>query len=346
MLLNKKYLRPHLPMGYNPRRLGLVGLILMIFIAFCPWITFSVGSGQITAINPNERVQSITASVDGFIGEWFVQEGQLVKAGDRIVNLVDNDPKRLDRLREQKRALEDGVASAELMLKTAELDHVRQESLFKQGLASRKDYELAKIKVQKLNLDFNKSITDLKKLETEFSRQSAQAMFAPRDGIITRILPGEMGQFVKSGTPIVIFTPRVNSPAVEVWVDGNDAAYIKPGMTAQIQFEGWPTLQVPGWPALAINTFRGKVYLIDQASSKEGKFRVLLHADSKWPSENLIRLGMKAKSYIKIRDSFVLREVWRIANGFPASSAPIEDELKSILSPSSTYDKATLERHK
>lgn len=316
----------------------------MIVFAFAPWITFSVGQGQITAIDPNERLQTITASVDGFIGEWFVKEGEFVKRGQPIVDLVDIDPKRLQRLRNQKDAGENALASAELMMKTAEIDFHRQETLFKQGLSSRKNFELAKIKYEKMNLDRAKSFTEFTKAQTELSRQSSQSVLAPRDGVVTRILPGERGQLIKSGSPIVVFTPKVNNPAVEVWIDGNDSAYLKPGMSAQIQFEGWPTMQIPGWPSLAINTFRGKVYLVDQASSMDGKFRVLLTPDSKWPSQNLLRLGMHAKSYIKIRDSFVLREIWRIMNGFPPLQEPINDELNKILSPQSTYNKTTTEK--
>ena len=325
-------LKPKLLFGTRFRGPGiLVGFLVLIF-AFLPWITFSVGQGQMTSIDPNERVQSITASVDGFIGEWFVREGQMVKAGTVIVDLIDNDPQRLERLKSQKEAASEALASAEMMIKTAEINYHRQLSLFKQGLSSRKEFELAKIKVEKLNLDRTKNFSDLTKVETDLSRQSSQRIVAPREGIVTRILPGEKGQLIKSGTPIVIFTPVVKSPAVEVWVDGNDSAYLKKGMTAQIQFEGWPTLQIPGWPALAINTFKGKVHLVDQASSVNGKFRVLLTPDEKWPSQKLLRTGMSAKSYIKIRNSFVLREVWRILNGFPPLANPINDELHQILS--------------
>jgi RND family efflux transporter MFP subunit len=333
--------RPRLPLGHNERRLVIGALILLLILAFAPWITFSVGQGQITAIDPNERVQTITASVNGFIGEWHVKEGQLVKKGELIVDLIDNDPNYLDRLRQQKEAADAGLASADLMMRTAEIDFRRQEELFKQGLSSRKDYELAKIKVEKMNLDRSKNTATLTKAQAELARQSSQRILAPRDGIVTRILPGENGQLIKSGTPIVVFTPRVTSPAVEVWIDGNDSAYLKAGMSARVQFEGWPTMQIPGWPSLAINTFAGEVYLVDQASSMDGKFRVLIKPAATWPSERLLRLGMQAKSYIKIRDSFVLREVWRIMNGFPPLQQPINDELNRILSPQSTFKDAS-----
>lgn len=340
----KDIIKPTLPLGRNNNIIGICSVVALLLFAFAPWITFSIGQGQITAINPNERVQTITASVDGFIGEWFVKEGQEVKTGDVIVELIDIDPKRLERLKEQQRAAEEALGSAELMQKTAEIDLKRQWTLFKDGLSSRKDYELAKIKFEEKSINRTKTVSEFTKSQTELSRQSSQRILAPRNGVVTRILPGEKGQLIKAGSPIVIFTPEVTSPAVEVWIDGNDSAYIKKGMTAQLQFEGWPTMQIPGWPSLAINTFQGKVYLVDQASSMHGKFRVLLVPDSNWPSQKLLRLGMHVKSYIKIRDSFILRELWRIMNGFPQLDEPIHDELNKILSPQSTYEKTSTEK--
>ena len=333
---------PKLPFGARSKLIGIGLGVVFICIAFMPWISFTTGQGQVTAIDPNERVQSLTASVNGFIGEWYVKEGDFLKAGTVLVDLVDTDPGLLERLKKQRDAAKSAVDSAELMTTTAQIDLDRQKSLFEQGLASRKDFELARIKFTQHQQDRSKVFAEYTKTQTELSRQSSQRIVAPRDGTITRILPGERNQLIKSGTPIAIFSPRVTKPAVEVWIDGNDSAYLQPGQTAQIQFEGWPTLQVPGWPALAINTFQGKVYLVDQASSMNGKFRVLITPDSKWPSQRLLRLGMHAKSYIKIRNSFILKEVWRVLNGFPPLQEPIYQELKRILDPKSVYDGAAV----
>jgi hypothetical protein len=138
---------------------------------------------------------------------------------------------------------------------------------------------------------------------------------------------------IKAGSPIAIFAPDVVTPAVELWVDGNDASMLIPGQLAELQFEGWPAIQIAGWPSLAIGTFKGKVHLIDQASSLKGKFRVLLVPSADWPSQRILRLGVNAKGYIRLRNSFVLREIWRQLNGFPPVLEPIQDELNKMLSP-------------
>lgn len=48
-------------------------------------------------------------------------------------------------------------------------------------------------------------------------------------------------------------------------------------------------------------------------------------------SQKILRLGIHARGYIRLTDSFVLREIWRQLNGFPPVIDPIRDELNQIL---------------
>lgn len=322
---------PRLP--FAPSKSGTLKAVFISFILimFCPWIAFTVGKGQITAINPNERVQTITAPLGGFIKNWHVKEGDRVEEGQLIADLMDNDSSLLDRLEREKNAASAGLASAQLMMDTSKIDLERQKKLFEQGLSSRKDYEKAKIEYSKISVEYSKNLATLTKSETQLSRQSTQRIVAPRNGTITRILPGERGMLIKAGNPIAIFAPDVNTPAVELWIDGNDASMLIPGQSAELQFEGWPAIQIAGWPSIAVGTFKGKVHLIDQASSHDGKFRVLLVPASTWPSQKMLRLGVHAKGYIKLRNSFIFKEVWRQLNGFPPVLEPIQDELNRML---------------
>lgn len=333
------FIKPILPL-MNFNKIILKFFLLMSFILlFFPWISFTVGTGQITAINPNERIQTITAPVGGFIKAWHINEGDRVKEGQLIADLVDNDPDLLGRLEIEKNAAEAGLNSAKLMMETALIDLERQKKLFSQGLSSRKDYEKSKIEYSKISVEYSKNLSTFTKAQTQLSRQSTQRILAPRNGIITRILPTERGMLIKASAPLAIFAPDVKTPAAEVWIDGNDASILTVGQTARLQFEGWPAIQIPGWPSIAIGTFEGKVHLIDQASSQGGKFRVLITATSKWPTQKILRLGVHAKAYIKLNDSFILKEIWRQLNGFPARLAPIEDELNKMLRPKEEKDK-------
>ena len=82
--------------------LPLLGLLLLIV----PWQQSATGAGRVIAFSPQEREQMVEAPISGRIAEWFVQEGQLVQKGDPLVELRDNDPAYIERLREQLAATE------------------------------------------------------------------------------------------------------------------------------------------------------------------------------------------------------------------------------------------------
>lgn len=324
------YLRPELPLFLN--RGKILGIILgfVVITVFLPWIAFTTGAGVITSIDPNERAQRINAPVDGFVGTWHVKEGQFLKKGELIAELTDNDPRLLERFDQEKTAAKAALDSATLMRDTARINLERQLKLFQDGLSARKDYEKAKIEYSKLEMEIAKAQVTLTKSESQYSKQSSQTIRAPRDGWVIRLLPGELGQLIKKGSPLAVFAPEVDSPAVEVWVDGNDSPMIQVGQTARVQFEGWPSVQIPGWPSVAINTFAGKVHLVDQASTSGGKFRVLIVPEGKWPSQSVLRLGLHAKAYVRLSDSFILREFWRRLNNIPALPQPYRSEIEEL----------------
>lgn len=326
------FLKPKLSwIPTTSRTLWILGLSVL-FCLFLPWIAFTTGNGVVTSIDPNERPQRLNAPVDGFVKTWHVKEGQFLKKNDLIAELTDNDPLLLDRYDQEREAAKLALESAILMRDTAKLNLDRQFKLFKDGLSARKDYEKAKIDYSKLEMEIAKSQVTLTKSESQYSKQSSQVIRAPRDGWVIRLLPGELGQLIKKGSAVAVFAPKVHSPAMELWVDGVYAPVVQPGQTARIQFEGWPTLQIPGWPSVAINTFPGKVHLVDQASSSGGKFRVLVVPDGKWPSDAVLRLGLNARGYIRLSDSFVLREIWRQLNDIPALQDPYRTEIEELSS--------------
>jgi len=328
--MHNPWLDPKLPIAPKKNALTFFMVFLLIIIPFLPWIAFSTGVGHVTAFDQNERIQSITAPVTGFISQWLVSEGDTVKRGDLIARLQDNDPELIQRYQRELDAANAAVSSAKLMLETSKLNLERQKKLFEQGLSARKEYEKARIETSKMDMDYSKSLATLTKAETQVSRQ-VQTITAPRDGIISRILPGERGQLIKAGMGIAILTPIITTPAVELWIDGNDTAMVSKGQRALLQFEGWPSLQIAGWPSVAIGVFPAKVHLVDAASSYEGKFRVLLVPDGEWPSSKFLIPGSHSKGYIRLSDSFILKEIWRQLTGLPPVTEPIQDELNKLL---------------
>ncbi len=113
--------------------------------------------------------------------------------------------------------------------------------------------------------------------------------------------------------------PDTKSRAVELLVDGNDAALIDPGRHVRLHFEGWPAIQFSGWPSVAVGTFAGKVAFVDAADDGEGHFRVVVvpEGDEPWPSGRYLRQGVRANGWVLLNQVRLGYELWRLFNGFP-----------------------------
>ncbi|MEZ4308737.1 MAG: HlyD family efflux transporter periplasmic adaptor subunit [Polyangiaceae bacterium] len=161
---------------------------------------------------------------------------------------------------------------------------------------------------------------ELARLDVRLARQQTQALTAPRDGRIFRILAQQGGQFVKSGAALAILIPDTDERAVEMWVDGNDVSLIGEGERVRLQFEGWPAVQFSGWPSVAVGTYAGRVAFVDAADDGQGKFRIVVTPDPDepaWPSGDRLRQGMRANGWVLLDVVPLGYELWRTWNGFP-----------------------------
>lgn len=179
--------------------------------------------------------------------------------------------------------------------------------------------------------------SSLLKAEIDLSRQQSQSITAPRDGSVLRLLANPHSDLVRQGEPLLVLVPDRDVKAVELWVDGNDAALITPGRHARLQFEGWPALQFAGWPEVAVGTFGGSVAFVDASDDGKGKFRVLVipdPADREWPGERFLRQGVRVKAWILLNRVTMAYELWRQLNAFPPQltvEAPINDLVRQKL---------------
>ena len=161
---------------------------------------------------------------------------------------------------------------------------------------------------------------EMARIDVRLARQRTQALTAPRDGWVFRILAQQGGQFVKSGAPLAILVPDTDDRAVEMWVDGNDVNLVRDGAPVRLQFEGWPSLQFTGWPSLAVGTYAGRVALVDAADDGQGRFRVVITpdpAEARWPEGASLRQGMRANGWVLLDVVPLGYEAWRQFNGFP-----------------------------
>ncbi|MBM4376399.1 MAG: biotin/lipoyl-binding protein [Deltaproteobacteria bacterium] len=87
------------------RLLAALGVAVVVGLTVVPWQQSASGTGRVIAFAPTERLQNVEAPIEGRIVRWLVHEGSEVKSGDLIVEISDNDPQILLRLRDERDAV-------------------------------------------------------------------------------------------------------------------------------------------------------------------------------------------------------------------------------------------------
>jgi adhesin transport system membrane fusion protein len=403
------------------RRIAQSVLLFAVLSVVAPWQQSVTGAGRVVAFAPLERRQVIESPLTARVVRWRVAEGSLVKAGDPIVELRDNDPELIQRLESERAAKEaqkrsyemqaesldsrigavvaggrEQVLSAEARLRvgenayktavanleaaegnvaTAALNLTRQRTLYDKGLSAQRELELAVLaevtaradrdskaaqvtgaeghvhsleaevsraravfeadrssaeaSLQSARAQVASADVELAQLAVKISRLRAQTVVAPRDGTILKLMANQDSELVKEGDPLAVIVPDAAQRAVELWVDGNDAALIGKGRKVRVQFEGWPAVQFSGWPSVAVGTFGGVVSFVDSTDDGHGDFRVVVAPDPQdepWPSVHYLRQGVLSNGWVLLDRVTVGYEIWRRFNGFPPRfKKPLED---------------------
>lgn len=102
------------PSHLGVKRLLLVFLATLLIGLFLPWTQNIQAPGKLTTLRPEQRPQTIHATISGRIEKWYVMEGQEVKKGDTIVFLSEvksdyMDPQLIARMGNQISAKEDAI---------------------------------------------------------------------------------------------------------------------------------------------------------------------------------------------------------------------------------------------
>jgi len=320
--------------GLNPPRvvivvawLILVGICLAVAILFVPWRQTAQGGGQVISLDPDDRPQQVSSLVDGRIQRFFVQDGQLVNAGDPIAQVVDVDPNFLERLAAEKAEIEAQIAAIEQARAVASIDVGRTGQLFAEGLAARRDYEQTQIKVAEANAKLAEAKAKLKQIEVRQMRQSAQVVTAPRSGRVQNLNAAAGGALISAGTVLAMIAPEQVSRAVELYVDGRDIPLVEQGRPVRLEFEGFPAFQFSGWPAFAVGIYDGQVRSVDPTPRADGLFRVLVEprpGKPAWPARRFVRQGGKALGWIQGDNVTVGYELWRQINDFPLNFGQVQ----------------------
>lgn len=290
-----------------------------------PWQQFALGSGKVIAFSPTERLHTVNSPITGRIKKWYVDEGMVVKPGDPIVDITDNDPELLSRLIMEKEAILLRIKAAEQAIIAGKANLERQKKLYDSGINSKRQYELAQIEYAKYQNDLAQANIDKVNIDVRIARQQTQLIKAHTSGIIFKRLTGQESVVVNAGDVLAQIIPDTKSRAVELWISGNDIPFVRLKQKARLQFEGWPAIQFRGWPEIAVGTFGGIVSFIDPTDNGQGLFRAVIIPDEPWPSNQYLRQGVRVHGWVQLGKVPLWYELWRQYNGFP----PESDDEKS-----------------
>lgn len=87
--------------------------LTVLAMMFVPWQQTAAGTGRVVAFAPLDRQQNVTAPVAGRVVQWWVHEGSKVNKGDKICEIVDNDPDFVIRLQQQRDAAAAKLSAAQ-----------------------------------------------------------------------------------------------------------------------------------------------------------------------------------------------------------------------------------------
>ena len=96
--------------------LMLITAAISSIVLFLPWTQTVNSRGNVTALNPENRPQTINATIGGRIEKWYVKEGDFVNKGDTLVFLSEikseyMDPELINRTAAQIKSKENSSSS-------------------------------------------------------------------------------------------------------------------------------------------------------------------------------------------------------------------------------------------
>ncbi|MDJ0847047.1 MAG: HlyD family efflux transporter periplasmic adaptor subunit [Myxococcota bacterium] len=163
----------------RPPALRTLGLVLRILLAVTgvallviPWQQNVHGEGRVVAFDPFDRIQTLAAPLTGRVEQAWVIEGSRVEKGDRLLEIVDNDPSILRRLEEQRMALDLQIAAARERVQLFEAQvEALQEARSLAVDSARSQVDVARAAVESAGFGLEAAVAAEQQARLNFERQ-------------------------------------------------------------------------------------------------------------------------------------------------------------------------------
>ncbi len=158
------------------KRLLIIVLVVAILVMLLPWTQNIQAPGNVTALNPENRPQTINAVIGGRIEKWFIQEGDSVKKGDTLAFISEikaeyMDPQLVQRTEQAMRSKESsaGAYMQKVQSLDQQIDAMIDGKVAKINQAQNK-LKQARYKIQGDSMDFKANEKQLKIAIDQFKR--------------------------------------------------------------------------------------------------------------------------------------------------------------------------------
>lgn len=218
-------------------------------------------------VQPDSLYQ-VYAAVGGILDEWLVGEGDVVKKGEGVMRIVNNQPElntenarlNLELARENYsgsnailQSLKDEILAARLQVKNDSLNFFRQKALWEQQIGSQAEYEtrelayqLSRNKLSVLEGNLARTTNELRTRLIQAQNNYRSAQITTDDFTVTSKIDGTLYAFYKNpGEIINLLEPlgaigRTEDFIIEMLVDEKDIVQIKKGQRVFVTLDAYP----------------------------------------------------------------------------------------------------------
>ncbi|MEK7369207.1 MAG: efflux RND transporter periplasmic adaptor subunit, partial [Planctomycetota bacterium] len=172
----------------------------------------------------------VRSEVDGIVSKIFFEEGDEVERGNLLITLDDKE------YRYKKLENEGKVKKAEADLDLAKKTLTRMTQLYKEGVISGQDYDVAvsDVEVKEASLETVRATLSFSVEELEDTR-----ILAPISGIVSKKFV-DVGEYVTEGSTDMLNIVDVNPVKLEFTVPAKYFSYVKTDEEVSVSIEAYP----------------------------------------------------------------------------------------------------------
>ena len=190
-------------------------------------------------LNADEEV-TVSSEVDGIVRQLKVEEGSSVKKGSLLVEINE-----VDYMLDKKRS-DAALKQAEANLANAKAEYQRKESLYKEELITKQQFDDISTRVTLAEADVTRAKATL---ETSAEKLSRTKVYSPLNGAV-KAKKVSVGDYVRNGSPLFQLI-KVDPLKLNFTISEKDIAGLKIGQEVVFTVDSFPGKK-----------FKGKVNLL------------------------------------------------------------------------------------